>query len=113
MAARELNGDDYTVISVIGDGSMTGGMAYEGLNNAGRFKKNFIVVLNDNKMSISRNVGSIARYLKKVRFKPGYLKTKETFEKILNRIPLIGKPIARAIRKMKARLRQGYSNGGT
>ncbi len=103
--AKSLLGKNGYTVAVIGDGALTGGMAYEGLNNAGRFKKNFIVVLNDNKMSISRNVGSIARYLKKVRFKPRYLKTKETFEKILNRIPLIGKPIARAIRKMKARLR--------
>ena len=92
--AKHLLGKDGYTIAVIGDGALTGGMAYEGLNNAGRFKKNFIVVLNDNKMSISKNVGSIAKYLKKVRFNTGYLKTKATFERVLNKIPLFGKKVS-------------------
>ena len=60
---RDILGEDYKVVSVIGDGALTGGMAYEALNNAARMKKNFIIVLNDNKMSISENVGGMSRYL--------------------------------------------------
>ena len=63
VCARDLRGDDYHVISVIGDGSMTGGLAFEGMNNAGASKRNFIVVLNDNTMSISPNVGALSKYL--------------------------------------------------
>ena len=103
-AKAMLDKEGYTV-AVIGDGALTGGMAYEGLNNAGRFKKNFIVVLNDNKMSISRNVGSIAKYLKRVRFKSGYLKTKARFERIFSKIPFIGGAVVRGIRKLKSKLR--------
>ncbi|MBR4543112.1 MAG: 1-deoxy-D-xylulose-5-phosphate synthase [Lachnospiraceae bacterium] len=79
VAARELNGDDYTVISVIGDGSMTGGMAYEGLNNASneRLKKNFIIILNDNNMSIAENVGGMSNYLTKIRTSSNYLDLKD------------------------------------
>ena len=68
--AKDLSGEKGHVVAVIGDGALTGGLAYEGLNNAGRFKKNFIVILNDNKMSISRNVGSMARYLAQLRTEP-------------------------------------------
>ena len=63
MAARDIKGEDHSVISIIRDGSMTGGMAYEALNNASRLKSNFIIVLNDNNMSISENVGGMSRYL--------------------------------------------------
>ena len=70
--AREIQGEDYSVISVIGDGALTGGMAYEALNNAAQLKKNFIIVLNDNKMSISENVGGMSRYLSSVRTKESY-----------------------------------------
>ena len=103
--AKHLLGKDGYTIAVIGDGALTGGMAYEGLNNAGRFKKNFIVVLNDNKMSISKNVGSIAKYLKKVRFNTGYLKTKATFERVLNKIPQLEKKISGRIKKFKSKVR--------
>ena len=65
--AREILGEDYSVISIIGDGALTGGMAYEALNNAAQLKKNFIIVLNDNEMSISKNLGGMSRYLTKVR----------------------------------------------
>ena len=75
-AARELNGEDYHVISVIGDGALTGGMAFEALNNAGRANSKMIVILNDNEMSISENVGSFARSLTKMRNKPRYHKFK-------------------------------------
>lgn len=70
--AREITEEDYSVISVIGDGALTGGMAYEALNNAAQIRKNFIVVLNDNEMSISRNVGGMSKYLSSVRTKEGY-----------------------------------------
>ena len=69
---RDFLGEDYTVVSVIGDGALTGGMAYEALNNAARLKKNFIIVLNDNNMSISENVGGISRYLSNLRAGEGY-----------------------------------------
>ena len=69
---RDIRGEDYRVVSVIGDGALTGGMAYEALNNAARMKKNFIIVLNDNKMSISENVGGMSRYLNGLRTGSGY-----------------------------------------
>lgn len=103
--AKALKGKPGYVVAVIGDGALTGGMAYEGLNNAGRFGKNLIVVLNDNKMSISRNVGAMARYLAHMRTKPGYLKAKSNVETVLNGIPLVGKPIWKAFHALKAVLR--------
>lgn len=86
MANNILN-DDGQVVAVIGDGALSGGLAYEGLNNAGRFKKNFIVILNDNKMSISRNVGSMARYLSKIRMNPSYLRIKRRIDKFISKLP--------------------------
>ncbi len=104
--AKLLAGEPGHVISLLGDGALTGGLAYEGLNNAGRFKKNFIVILNDNKMSISRNVGSIARYLAHIRTKPGYFKAKGNIETALNRLPHVGKPLHHFLSKSKAALKQ-------
>ncbi|MEE0930994.1 MAG: 1-deoxy-D-xylulose-5-phosphate synthase [Acutalibacteraceae bacterium] len=103
--AKNVLGKNGYTIAVIGDGALTGGMAYEGLNNAGRFTKNFIVVLNDNKMSISKNVGSIARYLKRVRLKTGYLLTKERVDKTLKRIPGLGTPAAQVLKRVKTKIR--------
>ncbi len=77
VAARELQGGDETIISVIGDGSLTGGMAYEALNNAGKLDTNFIIILNDNNMSISENVGGVPKYLNQIRTSSGYLDLKE------------------------------------
>ena len=77
VKARDLRGEDHTIISVIGDGSLTGGMAYEALNNASRLKKNFIIVLNDNNMSISENVGGVSKYLNNIRTADKYLDMKE------------------------------------
>ncbi len=85
--------DGGTAIAVIGDGAMTGGMAYEALNNAGAKKGNFIVVLNDNKMSISRNVGAMPRAFTKMRNRKGYHKMKFAVSTLLLKLPLIGKPI--------------------
>ena len=67
MKARDLKNEKYTVVSVIGDGSLTGGLAYEGLNNAAKLKTNYIIVLNDNGMSISENVGGMSTYLQGIR----------------------------------------------
>ena len=103
--AKELSGDDSFTIAVIGDGSLTGGMAYEGLNNAGRYNKNFIVILNDNKMSISRNVGAMARYLSSMRMQPWYLRLKSRTERVLMKLPLLGKPIGNGLKRSKARLK--------
>ena len=83
--ANGLNNDKHTAIAVIGDGALTGGLAYEALNNAGRSKQRLIVILNDNEMSISKNVGSVARYLAVLRSKPGYFRLKARTEKIINR----------------------------
>jgi len=109
-SAKQLSGEPGHVIAVIGDGALTGGLAYEGLNNAGRFKKNFIVILNDNKMSISSNVGSIARYLAHIRTKPGYFRVKGNVETVLDKVPLVGKPIHRALSKSKSALKQVLYN---
>lgn len=103
--AKVLKGDPSYTIAVIGDGSLTGGMAYEGLNNAGRFKRNFIVVLNDNKMSISKNVGAMARYLGSVRVKPWYIRFKRKVEKILRHIPLVGMPIEHFLQGGKSKIK--------
>ena len=104
--AKELKGTPGHVVAVIGDGALTGGLAYEGLNNAGRFKKNFIVILNDNKMSISRNVGGMARYLAHIRTKPSYFKIKNNLETWLDHLPLIGKPLRRFFTGFKSVLKQ-------
>ncbi len=85
--------DGGTAIAVIGDGAMTGGMAYEALNNAGAKKGNFIVVLNDNKMSISRNVGAMPRAFTKMRNRKGYHRMKFAVSTLLLKLPLIGKPL--------------------
>lgn len=95
-----------TAIAVIGDGAMTGGMAYEALNNAGAKKGNFIVVLNDNKMSISRNVGAMHRAFTKMRNRKGYHKMKFAISKILLKLPLIGKPIYNIIFSIKETFKQ-------
>ena len=103
--ARNLSGDDHYVAAIIGDGALTGGMAYEALNDAGPLKKNFIVILNDNEMSISKNVGGISTYLTKIRSKPGYYKMKARMERILLGIPGIGRPILGALKKLKDNFR--------
>lgn len=100
-ANKRLGKKDYTV-AVIGDGALTGGMAYEALNNAGRSGTRLIVILNDNEMSISENVGSMARYLAVVRSKPEYNKLKAKTESTLNKVPLIGHGIAHFVSKIKS-----------
>ena len=99
--AKSLNHDDHHVIAVIGDGAFTSGLAFEGANNAARFGDNLIVILNDNKMSISKNVGSFAKYLSKIRSRPAYFKTKDTVENLCNHVPLVGKSIGKGLSRMK------------
>ena len=103
-ANLNLNNDSYT-IAVIGDGALTGGMAYEALNNAGRSGTKLIVILNDNEMSISENVGSMARYLAVIRSKPNYYKLKEKTGNALHKIPLVGNCIANVISFFKTRIK--------
>lgn len=100
-AMRVQNKNNYTV-AVIGDGAMTGGMAYEGLNNGGKSKsENLIVFLNDNAMSISKNVGALAKYLSSIRGTEKYLTTKRAIEKTLTHIPVVGMPVAKGIKNSK------------
>ena len=103
--AKQLTGDQSHTVAVIGDGSFTGGLAFEAMNNAGRFNKNFIVVLNDNKMSISKNVGAIPRYLTTVRIQPWYIRVKRGTEKILTKIPVIGWGIKGVLRHSKSKIK--------
>lgn len=106
VAARDIQGEDYHVVSVIGDGSMTGGMAYEALNNAARLKTNFIIVLNDNNMSISKNVGGMSNYLNGLRTAEVYIDLKKGVEDTLKKIPWQGERIVYRIRKTKSGIKQ-------
>ncbi len=99
--ARNLNNDDSFITAVIGDGALTGGMAFEALNDAGPMKKNFIVILNDNNMSISKNVGGISKYLTKIRSKPVYFKFKALLERFFRRLPVIGEPLFKISKRLK------------
>ncbi|MGN1416154.1 MAG: 1-deoxy-D-xylulose-5-phosphate synthase [Oscillospiraceae bacterium] len=104
--AMQLSGDnEHHVIAVIGDGAFTGGESYEGLNNAGKGLNNLIVVLNDNEMSISKNVGAIAKYLSSIRANEKYITTKHRTEKILDNIPVVGKPVKEIMEYSKSTLR--------
>ena len=98
------------MVAVIGDGALTGGLAYEGLNNAGRLHRNLIVILNDNTMCISKNVGSMARYLSHIRTKPGYIKTKNRLERSLQKLPVVGAVIAGALRRVKRAVKRLFYN---
>ncbi|MEE0220577.1 MAG: 1-deoxy-D-xylulose-5-phosphate synthase, partial [Lachnospiraceae bacterium] len=104
--AREILGEDYSVISIIGDGALTGGMAYEALNNAAQLKKNFIIVLNDNEMSISKNVGGMSRYLSNVRTREGYADLKLKVERTLRSVPVIGKAMVNGLFLAKNGIKQ-------
>ena len=104
--AREITGEKYKVISVIGDGALTGGMAYEALNNASKLKSNLIIVLNDNKMSISENVGGVSRYLSGLRTAESYQGLKNGITNSLNSIPKYGERIVEKIRKTKNGIKQ-------
>lgn len=104
--AKKLNGEKGTAVAVIGDGAMTGGMAYEALNNVGNTKGNFIVILNDNKMSISKNVGSFSFSLTKLRNRVKYHNFKFALSKFLLKIPFIGKGLNKAFYLFKEMLKR-------
>lgn len=105
VKARDIMHQDHTVVSVIGDGSLTGGMAYEALNNAARMKSSFIIVLNDNNMSISENVGGVSKYLNNIRTADKYLDLKEGIYNSLKETR-IGDPIVESIRRAKSSVKQ-------
>lgn len=106
VRARELKKENYSVISIIGDGALTGGMAYEALNDAASLKSNFIIVLNDNEMSITENVGGMSSYLSGLRTASAYTDFKMDVTKALNRIPGIGPGMVDAMRKTKSSIKQ-------
>lgn len=112
--ARNIKGTDETVVAVIGDGALSGGMAYEALNNMSQLrkeKKNFIVILNDNNMSISENVGGMSKYLNRMRTDHAYVEFKENVKKGLTNIPGIGDSVARTLKKSKDSIKQLFVPG--
>ena len=112
LKAFELNGElDRYVIAVVGDGAMTGGLSYEGLNNGGRMNGNLIVVLNDNDMSISANVGSLATYLSKIRSRQAYFRFKDGLSDFTVRVPFIGKWLYRFFQKCKNAMKSAFYQG--
>ena len=111
-AARDIQHGKYHVVAVIGDGSMTGGLSYEALNNAGRSNSNLLVILNDNQMSISKNVGALSRYLNEIRTAPAYIDAKADVNKFLDRIPVAGKHLKHFIERTKDGIKHLLTPGG-
>lgn len=105
LRAKRLKGEKGRVIAVIGDGALTGGLAYEALNDAGQFGENLIVILNDNQMSIDHNVGAVSRHLASIRSSTGYIRTKQKTEELLNKVPFLGKPLSRFLSFLKDSIR--------
>lgn len=111
VCARELKKEKYKVVSVIGDGSLTGGLAFEALNNAASLKSNYIMILNDNHMSISENVGGLSHYLAGVRTAKGYTNFKKNVKASLSKMNAIGEELERNIRRAKSMLKQVFIPG--
>jgi len=109
--ARDLKGEDHKVIAIIGDGALDGGMSFEALNHAGDIASPLLVVLNDNKMSINRNVGALHRHLDKLRANPKYGKAKRNVQSFLEHIPLIGKPMAKGVSHFKNKIKSLLVSG--
>ena len=103
--ARDLAGEDFHVVAVVGDGALTGGLAFEALNQAGHLARDMIIVLNDNGMSISRNVGAMSTYLSQLRLNPRYMRMKGEIKEIVDSVPLVGAPTDRLIHSFKERLK--------
>lgn len=101
-----LSGNNGTVVSVIGDGALTGGMAYEALNNVANLKRNFIIILNDNNMSISENVGGMSKYLSNLRTGNVYNDLKAGVTNTLNKIPIVGEKVVKNIKRTKSSIKQ-------
>ena len=106
VTGRDLRGEDYNVISVIGDGSFTGGEVYEALNNAARLHSNYIIILNDNEMSISKNVGGMNRYLTNLRAGKGYNRAKDNVKRVLRSLPRIGENLVTGISNFKDSIKE-------
>lgn len=111
-AARDIKGEDHEVIAVIGDGSLTGGMAYEALNNVGASKSKVIVILNDNGMSISHNIGGVSQHLSKLRTSVGYAHAKTAAKNVIKKIPNVGEKLYDSIDLAKDRLKYALMHGG-
>ena len=103
--ARDLKGENHHVVAVVGDGALTGGLAYEALNQAGHLKKKLIIVLNDNGMSISKNVGAMSTYLSQLRLNPRYMRVKGEIKDLIESVPVVGAPTESLIRSFKERLK--------
>ena len=109
--ARDLRHEDYHVVAIVGDGALTGGMCYEAMNDAGNGKNRLIVILNDNEMSISRNVGALSEYFKHLRASASWYGGKKRIKHHLQRIPLIGNPIASMMEKAKNMIKSVVTEG--
>ena len=109
--ARDLSGGHEKIVAVIGDGALSGGMAYEALNNAARLKSNLIIILNDNHMSISENVGGMANYLGRIRTNTGYQNLKDDVEEVLRKVPHVGNAIVKKIKRSKDSLKRLFIPG--
>ncbi len=103
--AKSISGDDGHVVAVVGDGAASGGMFYEGLNNIGHYHDRVVVILNDNKISISKNIGAVAKYLSEIRVRPKYFKAKDRIERFVTKLPFIGKWLRRKIVTSKSMLK--------
>lgn len=109
--ARDLKREKYHVLSIIGDGALTGGVAFEALNDAGSSKTNMIVILNDNEMSISQNVGSVSAYLNRLRTNPNYINFRDDVETLVKKIPAIGETLFKNTHKFKESLKYFFIQG--
>ena len=104
--ARDIKGEDFTVAALFGDGALTGGMMFEAMNDVGHSKTPLILILNDNDMSISQNVGAVSRHLRNIRISPSYFKSKHAVESFLAKFPVVGKGISNAIKFIKRQIRK-------
>ena len=114
VTARDLKGTDETVVALIGDGALSGGMAFEAMNNLAKLakeKKNLVIILNDNKMSIARNVGGMSRYLSDLRSTKSYTEFKENVEKSLNNIPRVGQKMTQTLKRSKDSIKGLFVRG--
>lgn len=104
--ARDIKKENNSVIAVIGDGALTGGMAFEALNDAGCNKTKLTVILNDNEMSISKNTGGLSMMLSKIRTRKSYTKPNISAKKVILKIPVVGKPVVKIVQKFKGSIKQ-------
>ncbi|HEY8423703.1 MAG TPA: 1-deoxy-D-xylulose-5-phosphate synthase, partial [Clostridia bacterium] len=109
--ARDLKGEDYNIVSIIGDGALTGGMAFEALNDLGVSRTKMIIILNDNNMSISPNTGALNSYLSKIRVSKKYSSLKLKVKKIIDQLPIIGKPLLNVLEKIRDRVKFALVSG--